>query len=273
MLNWNNYLIELELEKLYSLSEVTNEGFDSFMNKLDAFLAKEVEVPNFEEIVINLLKKFKNKIKFLIIIGTLLLSYFSITKIHDLMSQADIQHPIAKEVVSKIKVNKHKTHKSNIVNSVETKAKKAKNEIGKFLKKLAERESTSNPKAINDLGYIGKYQFGQMALQDLDLDDKINAHKFKKNPAIFPEKMQDMAMIKLLKLNKGYLGDYVDRYVGKKIAGVDITKSGLLAGSHLVGAGAVKQFLDSNGKFVPKDGNGVPVTEYIKKFGGFNLTF
>ena len=50
-----------------------------------------------------------------------------------------------------------------------------------------------------------------------------------------------------------------------------ITLSGLLAGSHLVGAGAVKEFLDSSGKIVPKDGNDVPVTEYMKKFGVYHI--
>jgi hypothetical protein len=112
-----------------------------------------------------------------------------------------------------------------------------------------------------------------MALKDVGLDDKINTEKFRKNPNIWPEREQDRAMIKLLKKNKIYLGEYLSEFEGKMINGIKITKSGLLAGSHLVGAGAIKQFLDSNGQFVPKDGNGVPVTDYIKKFGGYHLTF
>jgi hypothetical protein len=149
--------------------------------------------------------------------------------------------------------------------------KPQKNELRNFLRALAMRESSGDPKAINDLGYLGKYQFGKKALEDLDLHHKINSHKFKLNPRIFPEREQDKAMVKLLKLNRSYLGDHFNKFNGKIIKGIKITKSGLLAGSHLVGAGAVKQFLDSNGANVPRDGNNIPVTEYIQKFGGYNL--
>jgi hypothetical protein len=179
------------------------------------------------------------------------------SKVENLMDKAGIEISTKREVIDDVTTKKDEI--------------KVKNDLHKFLKDLAQKESSMNPKAVNRLGYIGKYQFGNMALQDLELDDKINAHKFKKNPAIFPEKMQDKAMIKLLKLNKNYLGNYIEKFVGKNVAGVNITKSGLLAGSHLVGAGAIKKFLDSNGVYIPKDANGVPVTEYIQKFGGYNL--
>lgn len=269
MLNWNEYLLELEFKKWESLSEATNEGFSSLMDRIDAFLDKEYEIntDKFEEIALNLLKRFKGKIKILTIIATLLLgSYFGLSKLSQLIDKAGITSTQKEQIINSAQ------HK-NINKKSVSRITKAKDEIGKFLKHLAKRESSSRPKITNDLGYIGKYQMGQMALKDLELDDKINAEKFRKNPAIFPEKMQDKAMVKLLKLNKQYLGDYINDFDGKNIGGVKITKSGLLAGSHLVGAGAVKRFLDSNGQFVPKDGNGVPVTDYIEEFAGYNLTF
>ena len=265
MLKYNDYLLELEFKKWETLSEFTNEGFDSLVDRIEVFLDKEYEVDTykFEEVVTNLFKKFKGKLKILTIIASLLLgSYIGISKLSTLMNKAGVEKTQQQDII-KI-AEKEKVHHT---------VKKTKNEIHKFLKALANKESTSNPKAINRLGYIGKYQFGHMALQDLELDDKINTHKFKKNPAIFPEKMQDKAMVNLLKINKDYLGNYINKYEGKNIAGVDITKSGLLAGSHLVGASNVKKFLDSNGSFIPKDANGVPVTEYIQHFGGYNLTF
>ena len=171
-------------------------------------------------------------------------------------------------VLNKVGLDKQK--QEQIVSNIPIKPNK--NDVKKFLNAIASKESSMNPNSINRLGYIGKYQFGKQALEDLGLN-KITPHKFKKNPKIFPEHAQDKAMINLLKLNKKYLGDYINNYVGKIISGVKITKSGLLAGSHLVGASAVKQFLDSNGQIIPKDGNNIPVTEYIEKFGGFDLTF
>jgi len=202
-----------------------------------------------------------------------------------LLNNAGFNEQQQEQIISEAESEKEsKIKQSSFISSIDNKLKqgkdavkqnlfKGKNEIGRFLKALASKESSSNPKSINSLGYIGKYQMGKMALQDLDLDDTINAHKFKKNPSIFPEKAQDKAMVKLLKLNILYLGDYFNDFDGKIIGGVKITKSGLLAGSHLVGAGAVKKFLDSNGRIVPRDGNDVPVTEYIQKFGGYQLTF
>jgi galactitol-specific phosphotransferase system IIB component len=260
MLRYNEYLIEIEFKKWESLSELTNEGFDSLIDRIESFLDKEytLDTSKFEEVVLNLFKRFKGKLKILTLIASVLISsYMASSKVENLMDKAGIEISTKREVIDDVTTKKDEI--------------KVKNDLHKFLKDLAQKESSMNPKAVNRLGYIGKYQFGNMALQDLELDDKINAHKFKKNPAIFPEKMQDKAMIKLLKLNKNYLGNYIEKFVGKNVAGVNITKSGLLAGSHLVGAGAIKKFLDSNGVYIPKDANGVPVTEYIQKFGGYNL--
>jgi len=273
MLKYNDFLLEAQLVRIEQ--DYINESFDSINDAIQKFLDKEftVDTGRFEQVVLNLLNRFKNKLKIIaIIVGLLTGSYMSVVQVKNLLGKVGFskeqQDKIVTETSNKISKLKDPLHfKDNAAKVVKT----GKNEIGKFLRALAQKESSMNPKAVNRLGYIGKYQFGNMALQDLELDDKINVHKFKKNPAIFPEKMQDKAMIKLLKLNKNYLGDYIEKFVGKNVAGVNITKSGLLAGSHLVGAGAIKKFLDSNGVYIPKDANGVPVTEYIQKFGGYNL--
>ena len=51
-----------------------------------------------------------------------------------------------------------------------------------------------------------------------------------------------------------------------------VTVSGIIAASHLVGAESVKRFLDSNGKDVTCDGNGVPLTVYLQ-LNNFKLDF
>jgi hypothetical protein len=143
-------------------------------------------------------------------------------------------------------------------------------DLEKFMKIMAQRESSNNPLAINDDGYIGLYQFGVPALKDVDLYPKVNKDRFKKDPSCFPEPLQHKAMKKLISKNKNYLRGYY-KYVGRSISGVKITEAGLLAGAHLVGHGGVKKFLKSNGRIVPRDGNNVPVTEYMKMFQNMNL--
>jgi hypothetical protein len=273
MLKYNDFLLEAQLVKIEQ--DYINESFDSINDSITKFLDKEftVDTGKFEEVVLNLLNRFKNKLKIIVIIvGLLTGGYMTGVQVKNLLGKAGFSKEQQDKIVTETS-NKIHNDPLKIKNKAAKVVKTSKNEIRKFLKALAQRESSSDPNIVNSLGYIGKYQMGQMALQDLELDDKINAHKFKKNPNIFPEKAQDKAMVKLLKLNKQYLGDYINEFDGKIINGVKITKSGLLAGSHLVGAGAVKEFLDSNGQFVPKDGNGIPVTDYIKKFGGYQLTF
>jgi hypothetical protein len=39
--------------------------------------------------------------------------------------------------------------------------------FGKFLHAIAGKESSHDPEKINDLGYMGKYQFGEIALRDI----------------------------------------------------------------------------------------------------------
>jgi hypothetical protein len=103
-----------------------------------------------------------------------------------------------------------------------------------------------------------------------------------KGLSFWPEKKQDQAMIQLLKNNEEYLKNYgidLQKYSlrGKKLSdlpsknGVRLTISGLLAGAHLLGPKSVQKFLNS-GK-VEKDGYGTPITEYLKKFGGYFLKF
>lgn len=65
----------------------------------------------------------------------------------------------------------------------------------------------------------------------------------------------------------------LDKYVGKTINGIKITKSGIVAAVHLKGAHGAKPFFETNGKVDATDGFKTHVSEYIKKMGGFRLPF
>ena len=137
------------------------------------------------------------------------------------------------------------------------------NGFQQFANAVGQRESSGRYEVVNRFGYAGKYQFGSAALKDVGVTDK---DQFLKNPEV-----QERAFIALCKVNKYRLRNYIDKYEGKYINGIKITESGLLAASHLVGAGKVKRYLRSNGKKSSKDGNGISLEHYLKIFEGYQL--
>ncbi len=139
-----------------------------------------------------------------------------------------------------------------------------KNFVG-FKEALAFKESQGKYYIINKHGYLGKYQFGKGTLRRFKIYD---AQKFLKNPAL-----QEKAFTALCKVNKWILRRDISRFIGKKINGVTITESGIIASAHLAGAGNVKKFLRSFGKFQFKDAFGTSILSYMKKFAGYDLSY
>ena len=135
-----------------------------------------------------------------------------------------------------------------------------------FKKALALMESTNDWRKYNPYGYIGKYQFGQDALNATGFGS-INFYDFIDDPAIFDENQQEKAMDRLLKLNEQVLTPYIEEYVGHKLLdSITITRMGLLAAAHLGGPGNVKRFLQSEGLFNPKDRMGTRLSDYLSQF-------
>jgi hypothetical protein len=64
--------------------------------------------------------------------------------------------------------------------------------------------------------------------------------------------------------------DY-EHFIGDSINGVVITKSGMIAASHLGGAGSLQKFLDSNGRINRKDVLGTSISGYLKRFRFYDL--
>ena len=131
-----------------------------------------------------------------------------------------------------------------------------------FLDAIGHQESGNRYDIVNRFGYMGRYQFGKATLRTIKV--KVDKETFLNNPQI-----QDYAMLKLLCYNKNKLQKYIDNFEGQEINGILVTESGLLAAAHLGGQGSVKKWFRT-GK-VRKDGNGVSITSYMKRFGGYNL--
>ena len=70
--------------------------------------------------------------------------------------------------------------------------------------------------------------------------------------------------------NDKALNRYIKKYEGKRLHGVFITQSGVLAAAHLGGATNVKKWFRSGKDF--RDANGTSITKYMKIFGGYSLS-
>jgi len=133
-----------------------------------------------------------------------------------------------------------------------------------FKEALAFKESGGRYDIVSSLGYLGKYQFGKSTLERFNIEDM---QLFLESPEI-----QEDAFFALCSLNKWILRNEIKRKVGKKINGVEITESGILAAAHLAGSGNIQLYLKSNGEYRFKDAFGSSMQHYLKKFGGYDTS-
>lgn len=133
-----------------------------------------------------------------------------------------------------------------------------------FKEALAFKESQGNYFIINTLGYLGKYQFGIGTLQLMGV---YSATKFLNDPSL-----QEKVFYTNISRNKWILRKYIKYFVGKKVKGVEVTESGILAAAHLAGPGNVIKYLYSNGRKDVKDAYGTSLSNYLKKFSGYDIS-
>ncbi len=134
-----------------------------------------------------------------------------------------------------------------------------------FKEALAFKESQGNYFTVNDFGYLGKYQFGK---ETLKLIGVYNPNQFLYNP-----ELQEKAFVANLERNKWVLRRDIKRFVGKKMNGITITESGILAAAHLAGPGSVKKYLRSYGQNGFSDAYGTSIKTYMKRFSGYDTSF
>jgi len=155
-----------------------------------------------------------------------------------------------------------------------------------FLKALAIKESSMDAAAQNQFGYVGYFQMGELALIDAGYykrdgtgkNDWAGQWTGKDGITSLAQfKASQQAQINAVTAYHQRVWAYIqnrglDKFIGQTVGGVEITRSGLIGGAHLVGVGNLATFLNSAGKVVPRDGNNTPVSEYVGKFGGYELT-
>jgi hypothetical protein len=197
------------------------------------------QIKSFIKRVINKLKDSKKQIVFKIMIP-ILATMMNYSQINDILVKTGNQHFIE--------------------------LKKELKSFSELIKSVGQRES-SERWDIAKGQYLGYFQMGSLALKDIGVN--VNKQEFLKN-----KDLQIKCFKKLLNKNKHYMKDYIEKWSNKKIPNINntITESGILMGAHLVGARKLQKFFDSNFKYIPKDSNGTPVTEYLDRFSGYDVS-
>ena len=134
-----------------------------------------------------------------------------------------------------------------------------------FKEALAFKESRGDYFTVNSFGYLGKYQFSKETLKLIGVHD---SDQFLKDP-----ELQEKAFIANVERNKWILRRDIRNFTGKKINGILITESGILAAAHLAGAGSVKNYLRSYGSDNFADAYGTTIEYYMKRFSGYDTSF
>ena len=142
-------------------------------------------------------------------------------------------------------------------------------EFLRLIDDLGYRESLNNWVSVNSIGCFGEWQFSESTLNFLGFEN-ITLKEFEANPKIFPREIQLEALKGLINANLGYLRNY-EHFIGDTIKDVVVTKSGMIAASHLGGAGSLMKFLNSKGRINKQDVYGTSIYDYLKTFSDYEL--
>ena len=152
---------------------------------------------------------------------------------------------------------------------------------------LGQRESSNQYGAVNSLGYMGKYQMGAPALQDMGYMNAkprgVNQKNWINDPRAWTGKggvtgvdgflgnaqLQDQVQNQWnTTLDKRTQHFGLNKYIGKTVGGINITADGMRAASHLMGHGALIAAMNSGDLLAAKDGNGTTIADYMKMYSG-----
>ena len=156
-----------------------------------------------------------------------------------------------------------------------------------YFEALGQRESGGNYQLESSLGFLGKYQLSEASLGEIGYyngdgtpqHDYVGAWSgrdgihskwdFLNNPAV-----QESAVREYHRWNWTTLTEYgFAVYVGQTLNGQDLTLSGILGATWLVGFEGMRTFLTSGGTNAPADPYGTSMMEYVALFNGYDTPF
>lgn len=133
--------------------------------------------------------------------------------------------------------------------------------VKEFKNKLAVLETGhgKNPyNKVNTFGYLGKYQISKDYLKRFG---RVDAERFLKSAWSQEKTMNRLCLFYLSELNRLDLLKYKNTCIN----GVTVTLEGMMAGYHQHPV-ALTRWLRSNGKIDLTDGNGCPVSTFVKHY-------
>jgi serralysin len=164
-----------------------------------------------------------------------------------------------------------------------------------FLFAIGTSESSNRDGFVNRDGYAGYFQFGETAMRMIgwyqvdatpgvidfkggwtaeakangvnSLQDFLSSHAIQEKA--ITEYYQYLWMNDW---GQSFENTTLKDYIGKTVGGIKISVSGLIAGSHLVGADQVEAWLKSGGVTTPNDPYGTKVSEYVSKFANYDMS-
>lgn len=124
-----------------------------------------------------------------------------------------------------------------------------------YLIRLAKRESGFDPNVTNDEGYMGLFQFGTDALQEINVTPQDYMSDWRK---------QVDAAIKWTDLNKERLAQVIVGNLNRNWNGTKLTEYGILGAAHLGGRQGVTNLLLKG--WDKQDSNNTAISDYLKFF-------
>ena len=139
--------------------------------------------------------------------------------------------------------------------------------MSKFIDAIGKHESGLTGYSTNTgNGMYGRYQFCESTLKSIGIvNDKVSIQTFLDTP-----ELQDAAIKIYMRINKNTYYNDIAKYSGRKIAGILVTESGLLAACQLSPAG-MQSWLHSNGAINFADKNGCSISSVVKEFCGYQI--
>ena len=156
----------------------------------------------------------------------------------------------------------------------------SKDQMPELLDAIGMRESSDNYGNDRNPTQWGRYQLGESALVDVGfMDENLNWTPLAASYGVTSietflsaPRAQDFAMEMYLDVNWQYSKNRdMLKYIGQSMNDIEITVSGLLAASHLVGNGKLLKAFAVGDLYSEWDANLTTAAEYMEQFGGYYL--
>jgi len=117
-------------------------------------------------------------------------------------------------------------------------------------------------------GHFGRVQFGQARLQEAAAAGAIPQGTTPQQFMASPELQRAAERWHFADIDNRIKGSGIDQRFGQTINGVPITRDGLVAVAHLGGIKGMQRFVETGGRYNPRDANGTSLMDYFARMGG-----